>query len=322
MRAFVTGATGFIGGLVLRELVADGVQVRALVRPGHDAQWLERLGVEVAWGDLRDRESLVAAMEGCDTLFHVAAFYSTGEADSALMYETNVVGTRNILQAAAGLRYARVVVTSTIGTIGRPADGSLPNEDTEFNLWDSCSHYVRSKYLAELLALNMAREGLPVVVVNPTSPIGPGDVKPSSSGRRVLDALQGRVPSFPPGGLNLVAARDVARGHILAARRGQPGRRYILGNVNGNMTRDEFLHLMSEVAGIRVAQPPRQSPLRAVRQALAGGTSARRGFLPPALTCDCRRAVEELGMPQTPIRQALAEAVAWFRENGYVGMVR
>ncbi len=322
MRAFVTGATGFIGGLVLRELVADGVQVRALVRPGHDAQWLERLGVEVAWGDLRDRESLVAAMEGCDTLFHVAAFYSTGEADSALMYETNVVGTRNILQAAAGLRYARVVVTSTIGTIGRPAEGSLPNEDTEFNLWDSCSHYVRSKYLAELLALNMAREGLPVVVVNPTSPIGPGDVKPSSSGRRVLDALQGRVPSFPPGGLNLVAARDVARGHILAARRGQPGRRYILGNVNGNMTRDEFLRLMSEVAGIRVAQPPRQSPLRAVRQALAGGTSARRGFLPPALTCDCRRAVEELGMPQTPIRQALAEAVAWFRENGYVGMVR
>ncbi len=318
MKALVTGVTGFIGGLVLRELVAEGVPVRALVRPGHDTQWLEQLGAEVAHGDLRDRDSLAAALEGCDTLFHVAALYSTNEADTALMYETNVVGTRNILQAAAGLRYARVVVTSTIGTIGRPADGSLPDEDVEFNLWDSCSHYVRSKYLAELLALNMAREGLPVVVVNPTSPIGAGDVKPSSSGRRVLDALQGKVPSFPPGGLNLVAAGDVARGHILAAQRGQPGRRYILGNVHGNMTRDEFMRLVGEVAGVRVAQPPRPSPLRAVRQALAGGAVGRRGFLPAALTCDCRRAVRELGMPQTPIRQALAEAVDWFRRNGYV----
>ncbi len=322
MRAFVTGATGFIGGLVVRELVADGVQVRALVRPGHDTRPLEQLGVEVAQGDLRDREGLAAALEGCDMLFHVAAFYSTSEADSALMYETNVVGTRNILQAAAGLRYARVVVTSTIGTIGRPADGSLPNEDVEFNLWDSCSHYVRSKYLAELLALTMAREGLPVVVVNPTSPVGAGDVKPSSSGRRVLDALQGKVPSFPPGGLNLVAAKDVARGHILAAQRGQPGRRYILGNVHGNMTRDEFLRLVSEVARVPVARPPRRSPLHAVRQALGGGAAGRKGFLPPALTCDCRRAVEELGLPQTPIRQALAEAVEWFRRNGYVEAAR
>lgn len=317
MKAFVTGGTGFIGGLLLRELVGDGVPARALVRPGHDTRWLADLGIEVAHGDLRDRDGLAAAMEGCDTLFHVAALYSTSEADSALMYETNVAGTRNILQVAAGLRYARVVVTSTIGTIGRPADGSLPNEDVEFNLWDSCSHYVRSKYLAELLALTMAREGLPVVVVNPTSPIGAGDVKPSSSGRRVLDALQGKVPSFPPGGLNLVAARDVARGHILAARLGQPGRRYILGNVQGNMTRDDFLRLVGEVAGVRVARPPRRSPLTAVRQALSGG-AARGGFLPQALTCDCRRAVEELGMPQTPIRQALAEAVEWFRQHGYV----
>lgn len=322
MKAFVTGVTGFIGGLVARELIADGVRVRALVRPGHDTRWLEQLGVVVAHGDLRDRDSLAAAMEGCDTLFHVAAFYSTSEADSALMYETNVVGTRNILQVAAALRCARVVVTSTIGTIGRPADGSLPNEDAEFNLWDSCSHYVRSKYLAELLALNMAREGLPVVVVNPTSPIGAGDVKPSSSGQRVLDALQGKVPSFPPGGLNLVAAKDVARGHVLAAERGQPGHRYILGNVQGNMTRDEFLRLVSEVAGVRVARPPRRSPLYAVRQTLGGGAIGLRGFLPTALTCDCRRAVEELGMPQTPIKQALAEAIAWFRQNGYVEALR
>jgi dihydroflavonol-4-reductase len=318
VRAFVTGATGFLGGLLVRELVADGVPVRALVRAGSDTRLLDGLSVERAQGDLRERESLHAAMEGCDTLFHVAAFYSSREEDGARMYEINVVGTRNILQAASALRFARVVHTSTIGTIGRPPDVSLPNEDAEFNLWDTCSHYVRSKYLSELLALNMSREGLPVVVVNPTSPVGAGDVKPSSSGKRVLDALAGKLPSFPPGGLNLVAARDVARGHILAAQKGRIGQRYILGNVAGNLTRDEFLRLVSQAAGVPTAQPPKESPLGAVRRALKKPAPAA-GHLPAALTCDCRRAVEELGMPQSPLKQALAEAAAWFRDNGYLG---
>jgi len=321
VKAFVTGATGFLGGLLIRELVADGVPVRALVRAGSDTRLLDGLAVERAEGDLRDRESLHAAMDGCDTLFHVAAFYSAREEDGSLMYEINVAGTRNVLQTASALRFARVVHTSTIGTIGRPSDGSLPNEEVEFNLWDTCSHYVRSKYLAELVAVNTAREGLPVVVVNPTSPIGAGDVKPSSSGKRVLDALEGKLPSFPPGGLNLVAAQDVARGHILASHRGRIGQRYILGNINGNMTRDEFLHLLSEATGIPAAQPPRESPMGAVRRALKKPAPAT-GHLPAALTCDCRRAVEELGMPQSPLKQALAEAAAWFRDNGYLGSGR
>ena len=317
MKAFVTGATGFLGGLLVRELLADGAHVRALVRPGSDARLLDGLPVERAEGDLRDRGSLQAAMEGCDALFHVAAFYSTRAEDGPLMYEINVVGTKNVLQIAAALRYAQVVHTSTIGTIGRPPDGSLPNEDAEFNLWDTCSHYARSKYLAELLALNMTQEGLPVVVVNPTSPVGAGDVKPSSSGKRVLDALAGRIPPFPPGGLNIVAARDVARGHILAAQRGRIGRRYILGNANGNVMLEEFLHLMSEAAGVPMPQLPKGSPLRTVRRALQK-PALPKGHLPAALTCDCRRAVEELGMPQTPLRQALAEAAEWFRQNGYL----
>lgn len=316
MKAFVTGATGFLGGALVRELIADGVPVRALVRGGSDLRLLDGLPLERAEGDLRDRESLLAAMDGCDTLFHVAAFYSTREEDGPLMYEINVVGTRNILQAASALRYGRVVHTSTIGTIGRPPDGSLPNEDVEFNLWDTCSHYARSKYLAELVALNMAREGLSVVVVNPTSPVGAGDVKPSSSGKRILEALSGKTPSFPAGGLNLVAAQDVARGHILAAERGRMGQRYILGNIKGNLALREFLRLLAEAAGAPVAGPPRESPLRTVRRALKK-PAPQMGHLPAALTCDCRRAVEELGMPQTALRQALAEAVEWFRRNGY-----
>jgi dihydroflavonol-4-reductase len=317
VKAFVTGGTGFLGGVLIRELVADGVPVRALVRAGSDARGLDGLPVERAEGDLRDRGSLHAAMEGCDTLFHLAAFYSTREEHGPLMYEINVVGTRNVLQVASALRYARAVHTSTIGTIGRPPDGSLPNEDVEFNLWETCSHYVRSKYLAELLALNMAQDGLPVVLVNPTSPVGAGDVKPSSSGKRILHALSGRVPSFPPGGLNLVAARDVARGHILAAQKGQIGRRYILGGTEGNLTLQEFLRLLAEAAGAPVAQPAKESPFRVVSRALKK-PAPRKGHLPAALTCDCRRAAEQLGMPQTPLRQALAEAVEWFRGNGYL----
>lgn len=320
MKAFVTGATGFLGGLLVRELVGDGVPTRVLVRPESETRWLDALPVEQVVGDLRDRESLRAAMAGCDTLFHVAAFYSTREEDSALMYEVNVVGTRHVLQTAAELRCARVVHTSTIGTIGRPLDGSLPNEDAEFNLWDTCSHYVRSKYLAELLALDMARDGFSVVVVNPTSPVGPGDVKPSSSGKRVLEVLAGRVPSFPPGGLNVVAAQDVARGHILAAQRGQSGRRYILGNVKGNLTLQQFVRLTAKAAGVRVPRAARRSVFAVLRRMLtwpAGAPEGATGHLPSALTCDCRRAVEELGMPQTPLKQALAEAARWFRENGY-----
>lgn len=320
MKAFVTGATGFLGGLLVRELVADGVETRVLVRPESETRWLDGLPVERVRGDLKDKDSLREAMQGCDTLFHVAALYSTREEDSSLMYEINVAGTKHVLRTAAELRYARVVHTSTIGTIGRPPDGSLPNEDVEFNLWDTCSHYVRSKYLAELLALNMAGDGLPVVVVNPTSPIGPGDVKPSSSGQRILDVMAGKVPSFPPGGLNFVAARDVARGHILAARKGQIGRRYILGNVEGNLTLEQFLGLASKVTGVRAARRGGNPLLDTVRKMLgrpAGSPEGTKGHLPFALTCDCRRAVEELGMPQTSLKDALAEAVRWFRDNGY-----
>jgi dihydroflavonol-4-reductase len=316
MKAFVTGGTGFLGGVLVRRLAEMGVPVRALVRPGGEARLPAGAGVEAAPGDLLDRDSLRDAMAGCDTVFHVAALYSTSEADAAAMYEVNVLGTKNVLRAAADAGVARMVHTSTIGTIGRGDGVRLPDESTEFDLWETCSHYARSKYLAELLALDLASSGLPVVVVNPTSPIGAGDVKPSSSGKRILDALEGRLGAFPPGGINFVSVRDVANGHILAAERGRVGQRYILGNREGNLTREQFTELLARITSLPKASSPRAWPLSRLRRRTTAPT--RPGNLPQALTCDCRRAIEELGMPQTPLRDAFAEAVAWFADRGYL----
>ena len=159
------------------------------------------------------------------------------------MYEINVGGTKTLFKAARRAGVERIVYTSTIGTIGRPADGSLPTEEDEFNLWDSSSHYARSKHLAETIALSMAQDGMPIVIVNPCAPIGAGDVKPSSSGQRILDYLAGRTPSFLEGGINFVSVRDVAAGHVLAARRGQAGQRYILGNAGTNLMRSDFYRI-------------------------------------------------------------------------------
>lgn len=315
MKVLVTGATGFVGMWVVRELLKEGAEVRALVRPNSDRRNLAGLQVEIVEGDLRDRGSLIAALNGCDELYHVAAFYSTAEEDGPTLYEINVGGTKAILKAArlAGVR--RIVYTSTIGTIGLPADGSLPTEDMEFNLWDTSSHYARSKYLAEMVARSMAQEGLPVVIVNPCAPVGAGDVKPSSTGQRIVDYLRGRVPSFLEGGINFVSVRDVAAGHVLAARRGQPGRRYILGNLQGNLKREDFYRLMEKVSGVH---PPQEAQHRSLRHIIGRRPRGHLGTQPAALTCYPIRAVEELGLPQTPLEEAFAEAVDWFRANGYV----
>jgi dihydroflavonol-4-reductase len=314
VRALVTGATGFVGMWVARFLLEEGTQVRVLVRPGSDRRNLAGLDVEIAEGDLRDPESLAEALAGCEELYHVAALYSTREEDGPLMYEVNVGGTKALLKAARRAGVRRVVHTSTIGTIGRPADGSLPTEETEFNLWEQGSHYARSKYLAETVALSMAQEGLPVVVVNPCAPVGAGDLKPSSTGQRIVDYLNGREPSYLEGGINFISVRDVAAGHILAARRGRPGQRYILGNAAGNLMREDFYRLMERVSGVRPPRGRSRNPLRWLR----GASRAGRGYQPPALTCNPARAIRELGLPQTPLEEAFAEAVEWFRQNGYV----
>lgn len=321
MRAFVTGGTGFVGAALVRALLDDGVQVQALARPGADLRNLAGLDATIVSGDVRDPTSLHAAMQDCAWVFHVAAYYSVKEADAETMYAVNVEGTRHVLAAAREAGAQRVVHCSTIGTIGRRDDGALPDEGTPFNLWQTASHYARSKYQGENLALEAAAGGLPVVVVNPCAPIGAGDIKPSSSGQRIVDVLNGRIPSYLAGGINHIAVQDVARGHILAAQRGKVGERYILGN--RNLALDEFLNLVEQAAGIHAVRPPRAgNPLALLRARFRVPNSGRvrnsEAHKPAALVCDCRKAIRELDLPQTPLETAFAEAVAWFRANGYV----
>jgi len=338
LRALVTGATGFVGSAVVRSLLRRGVIVRALARPESDLHNLADLPLEIALGNLLDEESIVAALAGCDSLYHIAASYSTAETDTQTIYDVNVRGTKTVMRAALRSGVTRVVHTSTIGTIGQPADGSLATEVTPFNMWDTASHYAKSKYLAEVAVLTMCTQGLPAVVVNPCAPVGPRDIKPSSTGQRLLDYLHGRQPSFVPGGINFVSVEDVAEGHVLAAEKGRIGERYILGHKDGNLSLAGFLALMERVSGIKPGPDltgQRPGPLgitRTFRQQARRVLSLLRrdepdparlneeaqGFRPLALTCDPSKAIRELGLPQTPLEKAFAEAIAWFQENGYV----
>ncbi len=324
MRALVTGATGFVGSAVVHSLLRRGAAVRVLARPSSDLSNLAGLDVEVSYGDLLDKSALLRVMHGCDTLYHVAAYYSTHDADARAMYEVNVHGTQLALAAALEAGVQRVVHTSTIGTIGQPADGSLATEATLFNLWNTASHYVKSKYLGEVAALRLCQEGLPVVVVHPCAPVGPRDIKPSSTGQRILDYLHGKTPSFVAGGINFVAVDDVAEGEILAAEKGRPGERYILGLKEGNLQLADLTALMERITGVKPPPAPRRPfpglKLGQWRRWLSAGQdrAQSKDVRPTALTCDPSKAIRELGLPQTPLATAMAEAVRWFREHGYV----
>jgi dihydroflavonol-4-reductase len=341
VKAFVTGATGFVGSAVVRSLLRRGTAVKVLARRTSDLRNIAGLHLEVVYGDLLDGDALTGALRGCDALYHVAAYYSTSQTDAQALYEINVRGTKAVMRAALEAGVRRVVHTSTIGTIGQPVDGTLATEETPFNLWDGGSHYVKSKYLAEVVALSICNDGLPVVVVNPCAPVGPRDIKPSSTGQRIVDYLLGKQPSFVPGGINFIAVQDVAEGEVLAAERGRVGERYILGNRDGNLLLSGFLALMERVSG--VSPSPRLTEKQSrhlLSKGIAGHTARhlfsvlrlgqsrpRHGPLatenprdsrPMALTCDPSKAIHELGLPQTPLETAFAEAIAWFRENAYV----
>jgi len=325
MKALVTGATGFVGAAVARALLAAGWQVRVLARAGSDRSNLDGLDVEVAAGELSDVATLERALAGCAGLFHAAADYRLGARDPSELYRTNVEGTRNILSAAGRAGVSRIVYTSSVATIGIPPDGSPGTEHTPAGVDDMIGHYKRSKYLAEDVAREAARTGVPVIIVNPSTPVGPGDVKPTPTGQLVLDAASGKMPAYVDTGLNIVHVDDVAAGHLLAFERGQPGERYILGGED--MTLREIL---GQISGLVGRAPPRVRlpyaavlPVAYVAEAIAKITgragrvtlegvrmSRKRMFFSSA------KAVRELGYRWRPPTRAFEDAVRWFREHG------
>jgi dihydroflavonol-4-reductase len=323
VRALVTGATGFVGSAVVRSLLRRGIAVRTLARLSSDLSNIAGLDVDVSYGDLLDKDTVCRALQGCDTLYHVAAYYSTTEADSQKMYEVNVHGTQIVMQAGLEVGVQRAVHTSTIGTIGQPMGGGLATEETPFELWETASHYVKSKYLGEVAALRFCGAGLPVIVVHPCAPVGARDIKPSSTGQRILDYLHGKLPSFVAGGINFVAVDDVAEGEVLAAEKGRVGERYILGHRDGNLLLADFCDLMERVSGMKQppmpghSEPDYQFRLPRWSLRLRRGKAYPKDLKPKALTCDPSKAIRELNLPQTSLAAAFAEAVQWFRENGY-----
>jgi dihydroflavonol-4-reductase len=327
--ALVTGGTGFVGANVVRELLAQRRSVRVLARPRGDRRALAGLDVEICEGDLLDPASVRRAVKGVNLVFHVAADYRLWAPDPEALHRVNVSGTRVVLEAAGEAGVSRVVYTSTVGALGIPADGRPGTEQTPVSLRDMVGPYKASKFLAEQVALGFAHQGLPVVVVNPSAPVGPWDVKPTPTGQMIVDFLQGKMFATLDTGLNLVHVRDVARGHLLAAERGKIGEKYILGNRDLSLA--EIGVLLSEITGIR---PPRvRIPYWvAWGAALAMEAAARVGGPPPRVPLTAVRmakkhmyfspakAVRELGLPQTDVREALRDAAEWFRAHGYASV--
>ena len=333
MTCFVTGASGFIGANLVHELNARGHRVKALLRPQADTRGLAGADFERVEGDVADTARLASALRGCDWCFHVAASYHLWLRDYAPMYAANVAGTQNVLDAAVRAGCSRIVYTSTVGCIGlpravngqvTPTDESAPVSEVQMR-----NHYKLSKWKAELVARQFAAQGAPVVIVNPSAPVGPRDVKPTPTGQVIVDFLNRAMPAYLDTGLNWVHVRDVAIGHILAAEKGRSGERYILGHADGNWTMKEAFDVLSELSELpapRMQVPyfvawtaaqlnelaskftgkPPKAPIAGVRMA------KYKMFFNPA------KAIRELGLPQTPPRQALSDAIDWFKDNGFV----
>ena len=328
MKAFVTGATGFLGSHVARALAHQGAELRLLVRHTSNLKNLEGLKAETAIGDLRDPASVEKAMSGCDAVFHVAADYRVWVRDPGEMYRSNVEGTRAILEAARKNGVQRVVHTSSVATIGFTDDGSPADEDSPVSLAGMIGPYKRSKFMSEQIAMEAGRSGMDVVTVNPTTPVGEQDVKPTPTGRIVVDFLKRKFPAYVETGLNLVDARECARGHIAALEKGRSGERYILGGEN--LTLKQILDRLSAITGL--PSPAVKLPYivafaaGVVDEAITGRLLHRE----PRATVDTvrmgrkkmfassRKAERELGWKIVSVEDALRRAVEWFRANGYV----
>src|SRR6202142_3684532 len=327
MLAFVTGATGFVGSHVARVLAEQGADLRLLVRSSSNLSNIEGLKAERALGDLRDPASLEKAMAGCDVVFHVAADYRLWVRDPEQMYRSNVEGTRAVLEAARKNKVRRVVYTSSVATMGFSSNGHPADEDSPVSLEKMIGPYKRSKFMAEEVALQAGRSGMDVVVVNPSTPVGEQDIKPTPTGRIVLDFLKKKFPAYVDTGLNLVDVRECARGHLLALEKGRPGQRYILGGEN--LTLKQILDKLAAFTGL-----PSPSVRLPYIFALAAGvvdetiTGCLLGREPRAtidavrmgrkkMFVSCAKAERELGWKTIPVDDALRRAAEWFQVNGY-----
>lgn len=325
--ALVTGASGFIGSAVAHRLTQAGMPVRVLLRRSSPTFHLEGLKLECAYGDLRDPASLRSALKGVRWLFHVAADYRLWARNPAEIIENNVSGTRAIMEAAAEAGVARIVYTSSVATLAVRPDGMPADETSPLAASEAVGTYKRSKVLAERLVEKMVAQGLPAVIVNPSTPIGPRDVRPTPTGRLILEAAAGRVPGFVDTGLNLVHVDDVAAGHLAALERGRIGERYILGGQNSTL-----LEILSAIARETGRRPPRLRIPRALCMpvALAAEMAARASGREPFITRDGLRmsrhrmfftsakAERELGYRARPYVEGLREAIGWFRQAGYL----
>ena len=328
MRIFLTGATGFVGGHVARLFAERGARQRVLVRTTSRLSNLDGIpDVEMIRGDLQQVETLRSALKGCDALIHVAADYRLWVRDPRAMYAANVDATRDLLRLAAEVGVPRVVYTSSVATMGFKSDGSIVNEETPVSLADMIGHYKRSKFLGEQVAIEAARGGQHVMILNPTTPIGAGDAKPTPTGRIIVDFLNKRFPAYVDTGLNLVDVEEVARMHAVALERGRPGERYILGGEN--LSLKQILDRMSAITGL-------PSPTHKVPHSVATAfaffdewiTGRIRGKEPRAtveavrmgrkiMFANSARAESELGFKVMPVYSALREAIDWFIEHGY-----
>jgi dihydroflavonol-4-reductase len=327
--AAVTGGTGFVGGHLVRILCEQGVRVRALARQTSRTDELACLPVELVIGDLSDSDSVARLVEGASVVYHVAADYRLWVRDPQKMYETNVTATDKLLAVAARASIPKIVYTSTVGCLGIPKDGSPGTEETPVQPGDLVGHYKRSKYLAEQVALGYARSGLPVVIVNPSTPIGPGDHKPTPTGKVIIDFLAGRIPAFVNSGLNLVDVRDVAYGHVLAAEKGRIGEKYILGA--RNLTLQEFFTVIASVAGRKAPRLRIPYCLAYVAGAASTAWADMVTHQPPGISLDSVRmsrkkmffsadkAIRELGLTLSSVEEAVEDAVRWFVDHGYLG---
>jgi dihydroflavonol-4-reductase len=333
MKCFVTGASGFIGANLVHELNARGHDVRALLRESSDRRGLNGADFEPVQGDIANVRTLTHAMRGCDWCFHVAASYYLWMRDYAAMYAANVEGTRNVIAAAVGAGCSRIVYTSTVGCIGLSLEGNgavtPTDEATPVSEDQMTNHYKLSKWRAEVAALEFAAKGAPVIIVNPSAPVGPRDAKPTPTGQIIVDFLNRRLPAYLDTGLNWVHVRDVAAGHVLAAEKGHVGERYILGSDEGNWTMKQTLDWLSEITGLpapKVRMPYFVALATAHCDELLSRLTGEAPRVPLAgvrmgrykMFFSSAKAIRELDLPQTSPRQALGDAVEWFLAHGHV----